>query len=85
MERLATVRTGPARVFKADMNRSIQAGTVSRSAESDWAQFSGTAVAHVGYKLPVGSNRFTLLPFAGADYAFLHRPSMSEDKAEAPV
>ena len=70
-------------VFKADMNRSIHAGSYNRSAESDWTQFSGTAVAHVGYQLPVGDKRFTLLPFAGADYAFLHQPSISEDKGEA--
>ena len=70
-------------VFKADMNRSIHAGSYNRSAESDWTQFSGTAVAHVGYKLPVGDKRFTLLPFAGADYALLHQPSISEDKGEA--
>lgn len=32
---------------------------------------------------PVGDKRFTLLPFAGADYAFLNQPSISEDKAKA--
>ena len=70
-------------VFKADMNRSIHAGSYNRSAESDWTQFSGTAVAHVGYKLPFGDKRFTFLPFAGADYAFLHQPSISEDQGQA--
>ncbi|WAV90240.1 autotransporter outer membrane beta-barrel domain-containing protein [Oxalobacter aliiformigenes] len=57
-------------------------GSYARTAESDWTQVSGTAVVHAGYAFRP-DERFTLMPFAGADAAFLHRPSISEEKGRS--
>lgn len=69
-------------VFNADMNRSARIGPYARSIESDWTAFSGTAVAHAGYAFTPDA-RFTLMPFAGADLAFLHQPSVRESRGGA--
>ena len=69
-------------VFNADMNRSVSVGSYARTAESDWTQVSGTAVVHAGYAFRP-DERFTLMPFAGADAAFLHQPSISEEKGRS--
>ena len=69
-------------VFRLLSYRSVSIGSYARTAESDWTQVSGTAVVHAGYAFRP-DKRFTLMPFAGADAAFLHRPSISEEKGRS--
>lgn len=75
-------RTYPSPVFRLLSYRSVSIGSYARTAESDWTQVSGTAVVHAGYAFRP-DERFTLMPFAGADAAFLHRPSISEEKGRS--
>lgn len=69
-------------IFNADMNRTATIGDYTRRTESDWTQLSGSAVAHIGHAF-TPADGLTLMPYLGADYAFLHTPSIRESKGGA--
>lgn len=69
-------------IFNADMNRTATIGNYTRRTESDWTQVSGSAIAHIGHAF-TPADGLTLMPYLGADYAFLHTPSIRESKGGA--
>lgn len=72
-------------VENGKIDRTIHINGYNRQAESRWTGLVGSLQAGLGWDAHFDSElgRFTMGPLAFAEYAFLHRPSVDEDKGGA--
>lgn len=72
-------------VENGKIDRTIHINGYNRQAESRWTGLVGSLQAGLGWDAHFDSElgRFTIGPLAFAEYAFLHRPSVDEDKGGA--
>ena len=72
-------------VENGKMDRTIFINGYNRQAESRWTGLAGSLQAGLGWDahFDFEPGRFTMGPLAFVEYAFLHRPSLDEDKGGA--
>lgn len=72
-------------VENGKIDRTIHINGYNRQAESRWTGLVGSLQAGLGWDAHFDSElgRFTMGPLAFAEYVFLHRPSVDEDKGGA--
>ena len=72
-------------VENGKMDRTISINGYNRQAESRWTGLAGSLQAGLGWNahFDFEPGRFTMGPLAFVEYAFLHRPSLDEDKGGA--
>lgn len=72
-------------VENGKMDRTISINGYNRQAESRWTGLAGSLQAGLGWDAHFDfvPGRFTMGPLAFVEYAFLHRPSLDEDKGGA--
>ena len=72
-------------VENGKMDRTISINGYNRQAKSRWTGLAGSLQAGLGWdaRFDFEPGRFTMGPLAFVEYAFLHRPSLDEDKGGA--